>query len=83
MIINSEAEIRPELFNRPALQKLIVMQENIAKMVAFGKYMVSDERRKLFKLNKYTSLPVKEKLSDVHDADIENFERIWQKQHKQ
>lgn len=43
-----------------------------ADLVSFGRFMVSDERRKNFKKTK-TSLPLKDRLSDVHHADVCNW----------
>lgn len=43
-------------------------------MISFGKYLLSDERKESFKKHpELKSLNIKERLSEVHHADVENW----------
>lgn len=47
-------------------------------LIAFGNYLLSDKRRKQYKAIKMKGWTLKERLSEVSDADICNFMSEYQ-----
>lgn len=47
------------------------------QLVEFGTYLLSAERKKLFKSRKIKGLTLNERLSQVHDSDLENFKNKY------
>lgn len=52
---------------------------NRKDLVEFGKYLLSDERKESFKA--ISKVNLKERLSEVHHADVENFLDSIKKSH--
>ena len=45
---------------------------NEADLVGFGNYLISKEREEFYKKNK-SDIPLKDRLSKVHDSDLKNY----------
>lgn len=51
----------------------MVVYFNKKDLVNFGKYLLSDERKKLIEQHPEPTRPIEERLKDVSHADVENF----------
>lgn len=47
------------------------------QLVGFGTYLLSAERKKLFKSRKIKGSSLADRLSQVHDSDLENFKNKY------
>ena len=71
-LLKAKQEFNKNIIKEPLTGEKQATSYNEADLVGFGNYLLSKEREEFYKQNK-SSLPLKDRLSKVHDTDLKNY----------
>lgn len=82
LLLAVDLKVNNAMPGRDGLKKLTGLKEGQCRKIidmikgGFADYFFSKKRRKSFSLTK-SSIPARERMSDIHDADLSNF-KFWE-----
>ena len=71
-LLKAKQEFNKNIIKEPLTGEKQATSYNEANLVGFGNYLLSKEREEFYKQNK-SSLPLKDRLKQVNDADLKNY----------
>ena len=71
-LLKAKQEFNKNIIKEPLTGEKQATSYNEADLVGFGNYLLSKEREEFYKKNK-SYIPLKDRLSKVHDTDLKNY----------
>ena len=71
-LLKAKQEFNKNIIKEPLTGEKQATSYNEADLVAFGNYLLSNEREEFYKKEKHTS-PLKDRLKQVNDTDLKNY----------
>ena len=71
-LLKAKQEFNKNIIKEPLTGEKQTTSYNEADLVGFGNYLLSKEREEFYKKNK-SYIPLKDRLSKVHDTDLKNY----------
>ena len=71
-LLKAKQEFNKNIIKEPLTGEKQATSYNEADLVGFGNYLLSKEREEFYRKNK-SYIPLKDRLSKVHDTDLKNY----------
>ena len=71
-LLKAKQEFNKNIIKEPLTGEKQATSYDEADLVGFGNYLLSKEREEFYKKNK-SDIPLKDRLSKVHDSDLKNY----------
>ena len=71
-LLKAKQEFNKNIIKEPLTGEKQATSYNEEDLVGFGNYLLSKEREEFYKKNK-SDIPLKDRLSKVHDSDLKNY----------